>query len=165
MAGYEKLAGLMTKHAEVATFQRFDFLNTLNILYLQAELVHLEQELRESMRDDLESGNSLVSEFADKSSSLSNSRSDEDIESADADNGGAEDEIEKRPVSQVETKSVSKADCETNERVESARDWYFLANMDNSPTWDIMLRTREKLKEYSWTHLESNVKIAFLTMP
>lgn len=161
MAGYEKLAGLMTKHAEVATFQRFDFLNILNILYFQSELVHLEQELRESIGDDLKSGNSPVSEFADESGSLSDSRGEEDIESADTDNSRAEDVMEKRTVSQMETKSVSKADCETNERVESARDWYFLANMENSPTWDIMLRAREKLKEYSWTHLESNVKIAF----
>ncbi|KAE9367123.1 hypothetical protein N431DRAFT_350598 [Stipitochalara longipes BDJ] len=96
MSGYERLAGLMTKHSEVATFQRFDFLNTLNILYLQAELVHLEQELRDSMREDLESGNNHPSQTPNSTGSF-----------------------------------------------------YFLANMHNSSTWDIMLKARDKLKEYN----------------
>jgi hypothetical protein len=164
MTGYEKLAGLMTKHAEVATFQRFDFLNTLNILYLQAEIVHLEQELRESMRDDLESRNHPVSEFADEFVSFRDSRGEEVIGSTDMNSGGTEVEIKMNPVSQIETRPDSKSDCEINERVESARDWYFLANTDKSSTWDIMLRTREKLKEYSWTHLESITENPFLTM-
>ncbi|KAE9382079.1 hypothetical protein N431DRAFT_320888 [Stipitochalara longipes BDJ] len=45
--GYEKLAHLMSTHQETAIFQRFGFLNTLNTLYLQAELVHLEQKMKE----------------------------------------------------------------------------------------------------------------------
>lgn len=61
MSGYQKLAELMTKPFEVATFKRFDSLNTLNILYLQAELVHLEEQLRDSMREDLESGHPILS--------------------------------------------------------------------------------------------------------
>ena len=63
MTGYQKLADIMTKHAQVATFQRFDFLNTLNILYLQAEHVRLEHDLRENVRDDIESGNYPPSEY------------------------------------------------------------------------------------------------------
>ncbi|PMD53448.1 uncharacterized protein K444DRAFT_668062 [Hyaloscypha bicolor E] len=46
MTGYEKVAHLMTHHAEMAMFQRFDFLNTLNALYLQAELVHLQRKMK-----------------------------------------------------------------------------------------------------------------------
>jgi hypothetical protein len=39
----------MTKHGEVAMLKRFDFLNNLNLLYLQAELVHLEQETKDHL--------------------------------------------------------------------------------------------------------------------
>jgi hypothetical protein len=56
MEGYEKLAAFMASHQEFAVFQRFDFLNTLNILYLQAELVEFEAELKRCMKQDLESG-------------------------------------------------------------------------------------------------------------
>jgi len=162
MSGYEKLAGLMTKHSEVATFQRFDFLNTLNILYLQAELIHLEQELRDSMREDLESGNNVAPEITAETGSFVDVREEEDIESAhNADNGEVEDDIEKRQLSQVESRSVS-GGYEINERVESGRDWYFLANMDNSPTWEIMLKTRDKLKEYSSTQLKPEFRITLL---
>jgi hypothetical protein len=55
MEGHEKLATFMTSHQEFAIFQRFDFLNTLNILYLQAELVEFEGELKRCMKQDLES--------------------------------------------------------------------------------------------------------------
>ena len=55
MVGHQKLAELMAKHSEVAIFERFDFLNAINLLYLQAELVELEIELKASMKDDLDS--------------------------------------------------------------------------------------------------------------
>jgi len=66
MSGYQKLAELMTKHSEVSTFKRFDLLNTLNILYLQAELVHLKEELRDSMREDLKPINPMLSESSNE---------------------------------------------------------------------------------------------------
>jgi hypothetical protein len=163
MSGYEKLAGLMAKHSEVATFQRFDFLNTLNILYLQAELVHLERELRNSMREDLESGNNAPSETPNETGSSVDLGGAEEIESAhNADNDEAGNDMEKRPLSQIESRSVSGA-SEINERLESGRDWYFLANMDDSSTWEIMLKTRDKLKEYSLTHFVPEIKISILT--
>jgi hypothetical protein len=160
MAGYEKLAGLMTKHSEVATFQRFDFLNTLNILHLQAELVHLEQELRDSMREDLESGNHVASEIPNKTGSFVNLGGEEDIESTNNADNEAEDDIKGRPLSQIKARSIL-GESEINERVESGRDWYFLANMDNSPTWEIMLKTRDKLKEYSSTHFKQTSRTLF----
>lgn len=55
MEGYEKLAHLMANHPETAMFQRFDFLNRLNLLYLQAELVELENELKACLKNDRES--------------------------------------------------------------------------------------------------------------
>jgi len=149
MSGYEKLAGLMTKHSEVATFQRFDFLNTLNILYLQAELVHLEQELRDSMREDLESGNNHAPVLQEETGSFVDLGGEEDIEFAhNVNNDEASNDMEKRPLSQTKSRSIP-AESEINERVESCRDWYFLSNTSNSPTWSIMLKTRSKLKEYS----------------
>jgi hypothetical protein len=156
MSGYEKLAGLMTKHSEVATFQRFDFLNILNILYLQAELVHLEQELRDSMKADLESGDTVAPADTAETGSFVDLARDAEIQSADDGSGDEnQNDMEKRPLSQVESRSVS-GDSDINPRVESGRDWYFLANMDNSPTWGIMLKARDKLKEYSSNHSNSD---------
>ena len=44
--GYEPLAKLMGRHPEAAAFRRFSTLNMKNLLYYQAELVHLEVKLR-----------------------------------------------------------------------------------------------------------------------
>ncbi|KUJ08191.1 uncharacterized protein LY89DRAFT_677081 [Mollisia scopiformis] len=136
MAGYERVGDLMTKHPEVATFKRFDFLNTLNILYLQAELVHLEQELRESMRDDLE--------FRNEPTINSSFGSQDEIETAEVAN--IQHDVEKGAPSIT---GHSKVESEINVRLESTRDWYFLANSEESQTWEVMLKAREKLKEYN----------------
>lgn len=153
MSGYEKLADLMAKHAEVSTFHRFDFLNTLNILYLQAELVHIEKELRDSMKEDLESKNPHLSDLSpirSASDPLGAPRNEEEVVfSRDPGLPEADKNIEMGPISRVETVAMSAADLEINEQFEGTRDWYFLARTDNSPTWRIMLRAREKLKEYS----------------
>ncbi|KAI4221217.1 MAG: hypothetical protein L6R40_008646 [Gallowayella cf. fulva] len=45
MANYNKLATLMGDHQEMATFRRFKRLNAKSLLYMQAEIVHLESEL------------------------------------------------------------------------------------------------------------------------
>ncbi|KAL8723949.1 MAG: hypothetical protein Q9181_007063, partial [Wetmoreana brouardii] len=45
MASYNKLAALMGQHQEMATFRRFQRLNAKSLLYMQAEILHLEQEL------------------------------------------------------------------------------------------------------------------------
>jgi hypothetical protein len=46
--GYRGLAGFIGPqlHEGVGIFKRFANLNTLNLLYMQAELMHLEQELK-----------------------------------------------------------------------------------------------------------------------
>ena len=46
MEGYPKLASLMGACPEVAILRRFGSLNARNLLYLQAELVALEETLR-----------------------------------------------------------------------------------------------------------------------
>lgn len=53
--GYQKLADFMSSYPEFAVFKRFEFLNTLNILYLQAELVELEAKLKGFLKEDIES--------------------------------------------------------------------------------------------------------------
>lgn len=47
MEGYSKLASLMGAYPETLIFRRFGAISAQNLLYLQAELVHLEQRLHE----------------------------------------------------------------------------------------------------------------------
>jgi hypothetical protein len=87
----------MTKHSEVVTFKRFDLLNTVNILNLQNELVHLKEELRDSMREDFESGNSMLLEYSNEACSSVDVHRGEDMESAiTPTEGQAEATIKKR---------------------------------------------------------------------
>ena len=140
MTGYQKLADIMTKHAQVATFQRFDFLNTLNILYLQAELVRLEHDLRENVRDDIESGNYPPSEYPDDGESLNEAES-EDIEFGEIEDISGEGDVKEKALElQFDRNSITKA---------ASSGWWYLSNMDNRRTWEMMLKAREKLKEYS----------------
>jgi len=145
--GYEKLAGLMSQHAEVATFQRFDFLNTLNLLFLQAELVHLEHDLKDSMKEDLDSSNEQVLGILDDAVSVEQPGEEYIITARDRD--------VKIPLSHMNTKSSSRSESSTNERYEAGRDWHYLSRLENNQTWGIMLRTREKLREYSILSPES----------
>lgn len=50
--GYPKLAGQIGLLPEIAIFRSFSALNAQNLLYLQAELIHLEQQLRKQERAD-----------------------------------------------------------------------------------------------------------------
>lgn len=52
MEGYAKLASIMGSHPEVAILRRFGALNVQNLLYLQAELVALEDDLRAIAAED-----------------------------------------------------------------------------------------------------------------
>jgi type I site-specific restriction-modification system R (restriction) subunit len=45
MEGYPAIAQIMSNHDELAIFRRFKQLNILNLLYSQAEIIHLEVEL------------------------------------------------------------------------------------------------------------------------
>ncbi|KAI1411525.1 hypothetical protein F5Y13DRAFT_191142 [Hypoxylon sp. FL1857] len=55
-AGYSLLGSLMGAHPEIATFRRFGALNALNLLYMQAELISLENGLHKQAKSDAESG-------------------------------------------------------------------------------------------------------------
>jgi hypothetical protein len=52
MEGYPKLAHLMAGYGQIAIFRRFKVLNNLDLLYQHAELIHLEQELKELAERD-----------------------------------------------------------------------------------------------------------------
>lgn len=64
MEGYAKLASLMGAYPEVAILRRFGALGIQNLLYLQAELVKLEDEFRQCARDNETSGNIERTDFA-----------------------------------------------------------------------------------------------------
>lgn len=57
MEGYAKLALLMGRHSEFAMFRRFRALNMQNLLYLQAELTDLEDQLQKLVCRDSEDPN------------------------------------------------------------------------------------------------------------
>jgi hypothetical protein len=155
MAGYEKIADLMTKHVETSTFQRFGFLNTLNILYLQAELVHLEQDLRASMKEDLESGSG---QHDSTSTTLQNSTSSESSKSGGEIAIAGSSDFAEGPREGVSGSDASPVAVSTNsaqmnqDRCNSTRDWWYLSNGIHGQTWEIMLKAREKLAEYSRAH-------------
>lgn len=52
VTGHEKLATFMARFPQTAIFSHFDFLNALNLFYMQAELVDLETELKDNLKED-----------------------------------------------------------------------------------------------------------------
>jgi hypothetical protein len=52
MEGYQAIAQLMGNHDEMAIVRRFKDLNMQDILYLQAEIIHLKDELRKRELQD-----------------------------------------------------------------------------------------------------------------
>ncbi len=61
MASYNKLATLMGRHQELASFRRFRRLNAKSLLYMQAEILHLESELGAIEGEDQRSGDKVRS--------------------------------------------------------------------------------------------------------
>jgi hypothetical protein len=99
------------------------------------------------MREDLESGNATAPSQQDEEESI------EEIEEEGIHiEQGDRDSNKKIPLSRIQTKSSCKSQSSVNERVEAGRDWWYLSNLnpEESQTYEIMLRTRAKLQEYSW---------------
>lgn len=57
--GYERLASLMAEFPSTAIFRQFNNLNTLNLLYYQAELLQLEADLLKASGDDRNSADRI----------------------------------------------------------------------------------------------------------
>lgn len=59
--GYAKVAHLMSRHNEYGIFRSFSILNLQNLLYMQAEIIHLEQDLKEIVQIDRSSNDPVRS--------------------------------------------------------------------------------------------------------
>ncbi|KAF3004794.1 hypothetical protein E8E13_002928 [Curvularia kusanoi] len=62
--GYHRLADLMAKYTEAAIFRRFNDLNMMSLLSLQAELVDMQAQLREMWAEDDESHDAVEKQFS-----------------------------------------------------------------------------------------------------
>lgn len=52
MDGYHKLASLLSNHEDLFVLRRFATANVKNLLYMQAEILHLEAELHDIALED-----------------------------------------------------------------------------------------------------------------
>ena len=73
MGGYPELSALMGSHPKIAIFQRFATLGSQNLLYLQAELVYLKQELQDIAKEDDESADPVRQSYKNSWSTLKGS--------------------------------------------------------------------------------------------
>lgn len=64
MAGYDRVASLMTGDKGLSIFRSFRKLNAKNLLYLQAEITLKENELNKIMQEDQESHDSYREMFS-----------------------------------------------------------------------------------------------------
>jgi hypothetical protein len=64
MPGYDELATLFGKNDDLAMVRRFGVLNAKLLLYMQAELLLIEDQLREQVMVDLASTNPEGKQFA-----------------------------------------------------------------------------------------------------
>ncbi|KAF2441969.1 hypothetical protein P171DRAFT_366077 [Karstenula rhodostoma CBS 690.94] len=81
--GYPMLAAQIEKRPELAMFRRFGGLNAENLLYLQAELVLLEDELRKQQAEDHSSSVEAKAKYALNWYHLRNSRNNGDSKQLD----------------------------------------------------------------------------------
>lgn len=76
--GYPKLAWRMGNVPDLAIFRRFQALNLQNLLYLQAELVHLEDQLKHEAAADSQSASARCKLHSRDWFTLKNSHSFDD---------------------------------------------------------------------------------------
>jgi len=83
VTGYPKLAAKIAVQPEAAIYRRFGALNAQNLLYLQAELVDLEERLKEQQDLDNNDSTGRKSEYSKNWFSLQDSGVDGDTEQLD----------------------------------------------------------------------------------
>jgi hypothetical protein len=131
---YLTLAQKLGNEPGFAIFRRFATLNAKNLLYLQAELTLLEDELEYLECEDQEAEDETRRNFQWEARLLIEHEEDDDAEEeteGDNENGESESEVEVNEVPDTtETKKKKRI-------------------MKKSPQWEKMLEIREKLKEYS----------------
>ncbi len=64
MEGYSKLAKLQSTYPQLSIYRRFSYLNARNLLYLQAELVDLEDRLDKQTLLDIKSEDESKRKFS-----------------------------------------------------------------------------------------------------
>jgi hypothetical protein len=79
MEGYAKVAELMGRHPELAIIRKFKTANLQNLLYMQAEITYIEEELRQIETRDIRHGQPRES-FAHDWWFLANAETAEDSE-------------------------------------------------------------------------------------
>lgn len=77
VSGYPKIASLMGSHPEMLMVRLFRALNARNLLYLQAELHHIEDQLLKCEQVDTESDDPEVRFYSQDWWSLNNSKGNE----------------------------------------------------------------------------------------
>lgn len=80
MEGYAKLSSLMATDPEFAIYRKFGALNAQNLLYYQAELIDLEEELQQIAARDRRSQDSEKRLFAENWFELSNAKFPKDVQ-------------------------------------------------------------------------------------
>jgi hypothetical protein len=83
VVGYPKLAAKMELQPELAIYRRFGALNGQNLLYYQAELMDLEQQLRKQQAEDGKNLHGKKSEYGKDWYRLQDSSEDGDTEQLD----------------------------------------------------------------------------------
>jgi hypothetical protein len=81
-AGYPKLSERMALLPQLGIFRSFGALKTLNLLYLQAELIEVEKELREIQKCDSQSSDKKRAKYHIDSYWLRESIKSTDVESS-----------------------------------------------------------------------------------
>lgn len=184
MTGYEKVANFMSDHDEMVIFKRFKFLNILDALYRQAELEHLEIDMKGYMRAGFPPGESEASDSDEEPSEEESEGDNADCAASGSIISDEETTVVNSPSStdnQASGMATSHDPPHNNEPVgsiqmeslspgvpkppDAAVDWWYLANRhENKDAWNTMLEVRQKLKEYSpWnpafdpSHLTSSI--------
>lgn len=76
--GYPRLAGQMGRLPQLGVFRRFGALNMRNLLYYQAELAHLEQDIIQTELDDARNTQDLRGDYCGNWADMSGSSTDDD---------------------------------------------------------------------------------------
>ena len=80
MEGYRPLAQMMSDSGALAIFRRYGSLIVLNLLYLQAELNELQEELKEIAEEDCKPENSHRHTFSRQWWSLANAKGQDSLQ-------------------------------------------------------------------------------------
>ncbi|KAF2195699.1 hypothetical protein K469DRAFT_649806 [Zopfia rhizophila CBS 207.26] len=130
MEGYAKVAQLMGTHSDVAILRRFQSLNVQNLLYLQAEIIHLESELREVARRDTRKANRKS--HAHDWWSLSQGECEADTEQWEA-VLAIREKLEKYNDALLKQAAISRLESPTRHDLEFLRSWFQRPTMGSFP--------------------------------